>query len=251
MLRTLLARWKRKLLQKPFLQDPKYPAYWIDQVLGGKAAQVVQIGSNDGKTGDLLYALFQKNTQWQGLLVEPIPYLFERLRANYPDGKRFQLVQAAINTGQPQPFYWVDPQAKSVFPDLPYWFDQLGSFSEDHIRTELGERIEPFVRSQILEGLTLPDLLERYAIERIDVLHIDAEGYDWKILQQLDLQRFQPFFILFEYSHLSAQARKASQVMLGQQYLLYNVGIDILAVHRALPAAMLQQLGQHLQPFVS
>ena len=132
-LRTLLARAKRKILQKPFVKDKRYPAFWMDQLLGNEAAFLVQIGSNDGKTGDPLFPLLQKNKNWRALFVEPIPETFKKLKSNYPDTKRFRFENVAINEGQKMTFYSVDPAAKKSLPDLPYWFDQLGSFSKEHI----------------------------------------------------------------------------------------------------------------------
>ena len=43
----------------------------------------VQIGSNDGKTGDPIYELVSKNQHWKGVLVEPVDFLHRKLKANY------------------------------------------------------------------------------------------------------------------------------------------------------------------------
>ncbi|MEL6718066.1 MAG: FkbM family methyltransferase [Bacteroidota bacterium] len=202
MIRRQLARIKRKLRSKPYTKDKRYPAYWFNEMLGGSEAFLVQIGSNDGKTGDPLYPLFQKNKQWKGLLVEPIPYFFEKLQANYSNTTRFQLENVAINEGRKMTFYWVDQKAKINFPDLPFWFEQLGSFDKNHILKELGDKIQPYIQESDLEGITVDELLNRNEVSKIDILHIDAEGYDWKILSQFDLKRYCPKFILFEFHHL-------------------------------------------------
>jgi hypothetical protein len=47
-------------------------------------AFVVQIGANDGSAGDPLVDAFSK-TRWSGLLVEPVPHLYETLVARYRD----------------------------------------------------------------------------------------------------------------------------------------------------------------------
>jgi FkbM family methyltransferase len=229
---TYLARIKRKLLQKPYLEDKRFPAYWFDQLLGDELAFIVQIGSNDGKTGDPLYPLFQKHQRWKGLLVEPVPYAFERLSVNYPDRNRFKLENVAVNQGQVLDFYWVDPAAADAIPDLPYWYDQLGSFDKAHILKELNGVLAPFIRTTHLEGITLKTLLERNEIENIDILHLDTEGYDWKILSQLDLDNYLPAFILFEYHHLPIEEMQAVQHFLAENYQLFKVGIDILAVNK-------------------
>ena len=200
-LRTLLARVKRKVFKKSFLKDPTYPPFWFDRLLGKQAASIVQIGSNDGKTGDPIYPLLQKNKNWKAVFVEPVPYVFEQLKKNYPDNSRFRFENVAINNGERLTFYWVDSAAKKSFPDLPFWFDQLGSFDRQHILKHFDGKLEPFIKSADLEGITLSTLFARNNIQKIDLLHIDTEGYDWNILSQLDQDQYDPQFILYE--HLS------------------------------------------------
>jgi len=56
----------------------------------------VKIGANDGITGDPCTDILLGNANWRGLLVEPVPYCFARLRASFPDSQRFRLEQVAI-----------------------------------------------------------------------------------------------------------------------------------------------------------
>lgn len=246
-LRVHLARLKRNLFKKPFLKDPKHPPFWFDKALGKQGAFLVQIGSNDGKTGDPFNQLLNKNTGWKALFVEPVPYLFQRLRNNYPDTARFSFANNAINDGSAITFYWLDPRVKDEFDDLPFWYDQLGSFDENHIINELGERMRPFILSQKLEGLSLPALLERHAVRQLDMLHIDTEGYDWKILSQLDLQQHQPKFVLYESNHLTKEELHASYDFLKDHYELFEAGIDVLAVHRQEMAPLLPAIRKNMQ----
>lgn len=246
-LRTTLARVKRKIFSKSFEKNKKYQAYWFDEILKNEAAFIVQIGSNDGKTGDPLYSLLHKNSKWQGLFVEPLPDTFEKLKNNYPDTSRFFFENVAINEGSEMTFYWVDPKAKENLPDLPYWYDQLGSFDKKHILKQLDGVLEPFIRTTQLEGISMATLLDRNAVKDISILHIDAEGYDWKILKQLDLTQYQPTFILYEYNHLSKKDLKASFAFLDDYYQLFDVGIDILAVHKKLGNAQLKEMMRHMK----
>ncbi|PHN08596.1 FkbM family methyltransferase [Flavilitoribacter nigricans] len=248
-LRKLLARAKRKLLKKPFLKDQSLPPYWIDRLLGKQDAWLVQIGSNDGKTGDPFYPLLAKNRQWRALFVEPIPFFFKKLRENYPDTQRFRFENAAVNSGEKLPFYWLSPEVNSEFPDLPYWYEQLGSFDREHIVRQVKPEVIPYIVSETIEGISLPDLLVRHEIKGIDILHIDAEGYDWQILSQLDLQRFQPAFILYEFHHLSPADQAAAAAFLQEKYAHFYVGIDAFAVHRERGRPLLAQLSKHFSKY--
>jgi FkbM family methyltransferase len=246
-LRVYLARIKKKILSKPFYKDPHFPSYWFLKALGGREASIVQIGSNDGKTGDPLNKLFRMNPMWNGLFVEPIPYLFERLKSNYPNQNRFCFENVAINEGKKLVFYWVDPEASKKLETLPYWYDQLGSFDKNHIINELGEKIIPFILTMDLEGIRLNTLFKRNNIDKIDLLHIDTEGYDWKILSQLDLDRFKPKFIMFEANHLNDLELSEVESFLKGQFSLFKSGIDILAVR--IDENENLDIGEYFSPF--
>ena len=176
---------------------------WIRKYLDKKDTQIIQIGSNDGKTTDPLHELIIKNSNWRVIFVEPVPYLFERLTTNYPKSTRFIFDNSAINDGAEQMFYYVNNKAAKELDDLPFWYDQLGSFDKGNIINHLNGKLEPYIEEKELKGITLPDLLNKYSVRSIDLLHIDTEGHDWKVLSQLDLKRYKPKIILFEYKHLN------------------------------------------------
>src|SRR4051794_31449454 len=68
----------------------------------------VKIGANDGITGDPCSDILLTNTNWRGLLIEPVPYCFDRLRANFQDSRRFCLEQVAIGASAGEvTFYYV------------------------------------------------------------------------------------------------------------------------------------------------
>lgn len=173
-------------------------------------ASFIQIGSNDGTQGDPLRD-FIVNRNWTGALVEPIPFLFAKLRQNYAaQAERLQFVNAAISSarGEARLFY-VAEQSKEAL-DLPYWYDQLGSFDRDHIIRHLGPTIEPFIREQAVHCVLFEDLVERTGLEHLDLLHIDIEGHDYEVLRQVNLARYNPTMVLFEMKHLSSADRAAA-----------------------------------------
>jgi FkbM family methyltransferase len=246
------APWKRFLKALPiigwFVRLPKRlnhryrawhqdPTRLIRRALRGKTdLTVVQIGSNDGSTGDPISLLLRENPSWRALLVEPIPFLFERLRANSVDIlSRASLVNAAIaeTTGSAEIFF-LDYEAKEHFPELPMWFDQLGGFNPAHIRQHFQVDVTPFIRSITVPTLSLPDLLRESQIHKLDMLHIDTEGFDWKVLRQLDLSTHSPRVILFEYRHLSPDDLAAASAFLQQSYQLQWLDVtgDCLAIRR-------------------
>ena len=59
------------------------------------AATLVQIGANDGIVDDPLREFLLRGL-WRGVLVEPVPYLFERLRRNYSSRPDLAFANVAI-----------------------------------------------------------------------------------------------------------------------------------------------------------
>jgi len=224
------------------------PAYWLEKLVVAPAIQVVQVGSNDGRTGDPLHPLLKKRRDWKGLFVEPVPYLFERLKAGYGRSDRFQFENSAITEGKSVKFFWVDEAAKREVPDLPEWYDQLGGFDRNHI-TQLLPVLEPFIRQAEISGMTLPELFRKHHITEIGILHIDTEGYDFKVLAQLDLKTTAPEIILFEHKHLSVEERMAAVALLDPHYRVFQLGGDMLAVNRTCARATPDRL-RPLQEFL-
>lgn len=202
---------------------------------GLRQVYFVQVGSNDGTQGDPIHHLVTRHRQWRGIFIEPVPFLFARLKANYGDDARFVFENVAIGEqrGHAQ-FYYVSEAAKEALGErLPYWYDQLGSFDRNHIVKHLDGLLEPYIVAVELPCVPVQDILDRNAVTRVDLLHIDTEGYDYHVLSQFDFARYCPAVVLYEHKHLSAAVREQAQaLMCSHGYQLYVRGADTLAIRR-------------------
>lgn len=217
-LRQLPKRWHARSVD---------PGRRLRKILGRlDGLSVVQIGSNDGRAGDPVFSLLQSHPTWTALLVEPVPDLFLRLMETYQGGSnvRFENVAIADQEGS-SPFFMVNPSALRAIPDLPPWWDQLGSFDRNHILKHFGPVIETHISEITIPTLPLADVLARNHVSRIDLLHIDTEGFDWHVLRQLDLTQFQPKVILFEYRHLPEAEHAAAIAYLQPLYRLSHLDV--------------------------
>ena len=79
-------------------------------------------------------------------------------------------------------FFYVSESAKNELEEVPYWYDQLGSFNRQHIVKHLNGQLEPYIVSKKIECDTLMNLIEYHSIETVDLLHIDTEGHDYQII---------------------------------------------------------------------
>lgn len=194
---------------------------------------VVQVGANDGVQGDPLHALILAHPHWRALFIEPVDTLFERLVRNYGREQRFQFRRCAISSSAgPRTFFHVSDDARAVLGErLPYWFDQLGTFDRAHIVAQLGGALEPFIVATQVDALPLTRVLEEHGLDRVDLLHVDAEGHDHEVLMSLDLARYKPAVVLYEHVHLDpVSARGLASHLVCHGYRLARHGDDTLAV---------------------
>jgi FkbM family methyltransferase len=204
------------------------------RLLGGrKDLFVVIVGANDGKLVDPIYPLLRRNRSWQALLIEPVPYLFERLKRNYGKNSRFRYARVAIaDCARTMPFYYVSEEARREVPHAPILWEAIGSFNRANLEKHLAGPYDRFIVEEMLEAIPLATVLERERVARIDVLIIDAEGYDWEVLKQLDLKCFSPLVIFYEHKLLSSADKAACRQML-HNYEIEDLGYDDLCVRRA------------------
>jgi FkbM family methyltransferase len=91
-----------------------------------KPVTLVQVGANDGT---LLSAPIRR-FGWTGILIEPVPFIFEMLKSNYADVSGLVLLNIAIHAqddGGKVPFYSV----KQLDNPPNIWYNQLSSFKKE------------------------------------------------------------------------------------------------------------------------
>lgn len=204
----LLDRWRSWRVRRR-LAGPRILAAFAQTY---PSATFVEIGANDGAQHDFLAPHIEEGG-WSGLMVEPVPYVFERLRRNHQGRAGIRLVNAAVGErDERRPFYHLRDAGPDERASLPSWYDGIGSFSRETLLShapqmpDIGQRL---VETEV-ETLTYATLLERHAVTHVDLLVIDTEGHDWEILRTVDLHEG-PRLIVYEHFHLHPGARSAAR----------------------------------------
>jgi FkbM family methyltransferase len=165
----------------------------------------IQIGSHDGQQQDSLHDMVIRHN-WAGIMVEPVPYVFQRLRRNYGhlQGITFENVAIGPVDGS-VPFYHLPDTDDPERAGLPVWFDGLGSLRREVLVGH--ERYIPDIHERLVEStvpcLTFESLCRRNGVEAVDLLNTDTEGYDYEILKSVDFNRIRPKLIVYESAHLT------------------------------------------------
>jgi FkbM family methyltransferase len=165
----------------------------------GDGLHFVQVGANDGVFSDPLrpYVL---SRGWHGVLVEPQPLVFERLKANYAAcADRLHFENLAIST-QPSLTLYMPPLAADGRSMV--YAESVVSTNARVIAQQIGIR-EDQLRQVVVPAMTLDALFAKHGIEELDLLQIDAEGYDWQVLQTLNLATTAPMLIQLETGHMT------------------------------------------------
>ncbi len=187
----------------------------------------LQIGSHNGQANDPISRHLDRNPGWHGIMVEPVPHLFEELHARRGSDARFELVRAAV-TDRPGTVKMTTVDWTSR---MPKWADQLSSLDPQVILKHEPEIPGLHDRLCTIEvpAVTFDQLANQ--LSALDLLHIDAEGHDAVILAQIDFRRWRPSVVLFEHKHLTtdAWARCRSQLA-AHGYRLTWSNADTLAI---------------------
>lgn len=196
----------------------------------------IEIGSNDGKQHDHLRP-FVLEGNWRGLMVEPVPYIFERLERNYARVDRVTPVNPAVAAHAGElPFFHLIPFEEKPRADLPDWYDGIGSFLKESVlrhRREIPDIEERLVERRV-RAITFDALCKRHDVGAVDLLLIDTEGYDWEILKSIDLDRHQPRLVIYEHYHLdSADQAQCLARMEGFGFETMQEGFDTFCLKPA------------------
>ena len=199
---------------------------------GNDNFQFVQIGSNDGMSGDPIFHLLKENRSWKGLLVEPVPFLFNQLQGNYGTEERFSFENALVSNQEGEiPFYYLSPEDYAEIGNDGDLYNQLGSLSKEHLIEAIGVT-KNYIKKELIKSYTLEALLKRHDVERVDLLHMDVESAKFAILKNVDLGKFTPRMIVLEHKHLLY--RDAFQLLkkLNQFYKITANSDDLVAVRK-------------------
>ena len=92
--------------------------------------------------------------------------------------------------------------------------------------------MERFIQEIRVPVMTLEMLLSKWGIAHVDLLVIDAEGHDLRIVRQALRLKKRPKIILFEHSNLSTDDRLSAFRLLKYDYDIHDVGIDFLCIDK-------------------
>ena len=193
----------------------------------------LQIGANDGVSHDPIHA-FVTSGKWAGIVIEPLPDVFDTLCDTYRDHPQVRKLNLAIHEELEQvTLYRPDPERFGEGSGIA----SLNPERHAHTTARTGLQADDIVGVEV-PAMSLSRLLAQENVAHLDLLQIDTEGYDMQILAGLDLEQHRPSIIRFEHGVYSGvPARKELRETL---FRLYDHGYAI-AMERVDAVAWMQE----------
>ncbi len=206
----------------------------------------MQVGANDGKTNDPVHPCIIRYG-WESILLEPDPHVFEHeLKQTYAGCEHVRLENLAIAPEKGYRSFYRLAFSKAR------WATGLSSFNREHLERQVhkgyaaskarehGDHLPAnetdYIEKTKVRTDTFYGILSRHGFDRLDVLCIDTEGYDYEVLKSFDFSSLRPRLVLYESKDLSNEDFASSLKLLGSHgYRLFWQKGDTMAVTFKIP----------------
>jgi len=169
----------------------------------GEEITILQVGACDGVNNDPIYHHVVKGFT-RAILVEPNPFAFARLQKTYAGLPKVTLIQTAIGEHDGEAhLYRVKNSNQMDSEGLSF---QVASFYPEHLERH-GHKPHDIERISV-PCRSLQSLVAELGLPKIDLLQVDAEGFDAAVVRMALKMPVRPDCINFEHVHLRAVDRK-------------------------------------------
>ena len=193
-----------------------------------KNTTLLQIGANDGIShGDeYLFKKISSNKNWHCVLIEPVEENMLRLKNNYSNFLRDNIFfeQIAIGETDSEEIMYSNLESDDAL------FGALSTFQGG-----LVDELWSNVNFTLVKVLMKPFLYikDKYEIDHIDILQIDTEGYDYKILKQIFSNHIFPSIIKAEMpSYSQALCNQLIELVTHNGYGILSAGEEDIILIR-------------------
>ena len=141
----------------------------------------IDCGANDGINQSTTW-FYEKTLNWRGILIEPIPQVFEMLKKNR--------------------------SKDNIFVNADIYFNPRDTLTGSPLYNSKN------LKKNLVKAVTLSSILKNNKIKKIDFFSLDVEGYEFKVLQGINFKKFKFKYILVE----TAKPKKLNNFFLTKNY---------------------------------
>ena len=194
----------------------------------------LNIGSMDGVMFDEMIG-YTNMYNFNVLYVEPIPYLFDRLKSNIGDVGLFENSAISDYDGEIE-MMTIDKEVidsgliHSCFYGMSAVYPPKNGLGSEFDRPT----VEKYGKLIKVPCITFETLMNRHTLNNFDIVKIDAEGHDFKIFKQIDLKKYSPKVIRLEWINLSEEEQKEIIDIFNNHDFIYEIsGQDIVGLPKS------------------
>ena len=182
----------------------------------------LQIGANDGVRFDPL-SKYIEIMGMKGVMVEPESKNYTELCEKYRDNEDIRIYKYAISKAAGKVKLY---KAETTSENTPNWVNGMASLKRSHLDQLRGMDLE--IVEEVVESVTIMQLLKMANIANVDLLLVDAEGSDYEIISNIDYSCFKPKIIYYEHNrHAGTMTAEEHNSLLELLYKnSYKVYID-------------------------
>lgn len=142
-----------------------------------------EAGANDGMMQSNTL-IVEKKLNWSGILVEPLPHLFSKLKTNRPNCELYNFALVSKN--------FINEEIEMNY-----------GFSNNDLMSHINIYQKSFLKFSRYKTIKVPvttidNLLKNSKIQEIDFLSLDVEGYEINALEGMRFKKYRPLAILVE-----------------------------------------------------
>ena len=196
-----------------------------------KEVFVLNIGAMDGVMFDEMIG-YTTSYNFKGLYVEPIPYLFEKLKNNIPGNNFFENSAISDYDGTIK-MQIIDPEVIDKGLVHPCFYGMSAVYPpKNGLGSEFDRpTVEKYGMLVDVPCITFNTLMEKHNISKFDVVKIDAEGHDYHIFKQIDLKKYRPSVIRIEWINLTNEQQSKIINLFDENNYKYEInGQDIIGL---------------------
>jgi FkbM family methyltransferase len=193
----------------------------------GENITILQVGACDGATNDPIRHHVAKGST-HAILIEPNPFAFARLQKTYAGLPNVTLMQTAIGEQDGEAHLYRLKRTDKMDSEVDLTL-QIASFYRKHLERH-GKKPHEIERITV-PCRSLSSLVAELGLTKIDLLQIDAEGFDAAVVRMALKMPVRPDCINFEHIHLCrADRQPLFDLLKANGYLLGYDAWNILAL---------------------
>ena len=186
---------------------------------------LMQIGANDGLRFDNINK-YIKQYKTKSILVEPIKEYFDQLKKNYTDYENIFFENLAISVNDQINFLY-----KVRTNDLDKYDEHIKGISSYDFNHLIKHGVKKkHITKEKIESISIVKLFEKYNFD-INLLFIDAEGYDANIaIDLLQNSNFKPIIVI-EYVHVPLSTIKnLNNLLTEKNYRYFRINENLICI---------------------